>query len=285
MTANRYEVMPHQRRFKWMVLLMVFWMFGGCTTLDPIVRKPTATFAGIQLTDADLLQARALLNFNIANPNIINIRASRITYDLKINGRNFVAGELDQGITLAGGSTSTLRIPVSIQYLDLFDSVAQLWQATSADYAFFGGFSVGPVRIPLQAHGSFELPKMPKMSLEAIRIENFSLGGAKLNCRLKVDNPNSFDLNFKRLEYDLNLGGTSIAHASTLLKNPIESRRTSVVNFGVGVSFAQLGRSVYQLLHQNEGDFHLNGAVVVDGPQGKEQMIPFDLNGVVPLER
>jgi LEA14-like dessication related protein len=269
----------------WMVLLTAVWMISGCTTLDPIIRKPTATFAGIQITDADLLQARAVLNFNITNPNIINIRAGRITYDLKINGRNVVAGELDQGITLIGGSTSPLSIPVSIRYLDIFESLTQLWQAKSADYALFGGFSVGPLRIPLQARGSFDLPKMLKISLETIRIEDFSLGGAKLNCRLKLNNPNTFDLHLKRLEYDLKLGDTSIADASALVQNPIGSRGTSVVNIGVGVPFAQLGHSAYQLLNQNEGDFHLTGGMVIGGPEGREQIVPFDVNGVVPFER
>ena len=285
MTRSRVRAYPPQRRLILMILLAAAMAFNGCVTLDSIIQKPTATFAGIQFTEADLLQAKAVLNFNVTNPNVLNIRASRISYDLKINGRDVVAGELDHGITLVGGSTSILSIPFSIQYLDFFESLSQLWKAKGADYALFGGFSVGPFRVPLQAHGNFELPKMPKISMEAIQIEDFSLDGARLNCRLKMDNPNAFDLLFKRLEYNLNIGGISFAHASALVHSPIKSRRSSMVNFGVDVSFAQLGQSVYQLLNQSEGDFSLSGGMVIDSPSGKEQRVPFRVNGKVPFER
>ncbi len=285
MTGGRAIANPLQRLLPIVVPLVAIWVISGCATLDRIIKKPTADFAGFQFTNASLLQAQAVLNFNVTNPNPINIRASRITYDLKINGRNFMAGELDQGVTLIGGSTSTLSIPVSIRYLDFFESLTQLWQAEDVDYALFGGFSVGPVRIPLKAHGSFDLPKMPKMSLESIQIEDFSLDGAKLNCRLKLTNPNAFDLLFKRLEYHLNLGGTSIAHASAMIQDPIASRHTSVLNFGADVSFAQLGQSLYQLLNKDKGDFLLTGSMVMNSPTGKEQIVPFEIDGRVPFKR
>lgn len=258
---------------------------NSCATLDQIIQKPTATFSHMTVTNADLMQANMVFNINVSNPNPINIRASRITYDLKLNGRNFVAGELDQGMTLAGGSTSKLSIPVTLQYLDFFESLTQMWQAKGADYALTGGFSVGPFRIPYQARGNFDLPKMPKFSMETIQIENFSLAGARLNCRLKMDNPNAFDLLFKSLQYDLNLGGISFAQASALAKGAIAGKSNTVVNLALDVSFAQLGMSAYQLLTGDNGDFTLDGGMVLDAPAGGEHVVPFKLAGKVPFSR
>lgn len=257
----------------------------GCATLDHIIQKPTATLSHMTVTNADLLQAKVVFNFNVVNPNPINIRASRITYDLKLNGRNFVAGELDQGMTLAGGSTSQLSIPVTLQYLDFFESLTLMWKNKGADYALTGGFSVGPFRIPYQARGNFDLPKMPEFSLETIRVENFSPTGARLNCRLKLDNPNAFDLLFKRLEYDLNLGGTAFARASALAKDPIAGKSHSVVDFALDVSFAQLGMSAYHLLTGDKSDFTLDGGMVLESPTGGEHIVPFNLAGQVPFSR
>lgn len=259
--------------------------FYSCATLDQMIQKPTAKFAGMNLQNADLLQSTAVFNFNVNNPNPINIRAGRVTYDLKLNGRNFVAGELDQGITLAAGSTSKLSVPVTMQYLDFYQSITQLWRAKGADYALTGGFNVGPFTIPFQAHGKFDLPKMPKFSLEAIQVDRFSLFGARLNCRLKMDNPNAFNLLFKRLDYDLKLGGTSFAKASALPQAPIEKNSNSVVNFGFDVSFAQLGRSAYQLLQGANADYKLDGGMIFDAPTGGERKIPFHLTGRVPFTR
>lgn len=258
---------------------------NSCATLDQIIQKPTVAFSGMNLVDADLLQSTAVFNFNVNNPNRIHIRASRVTYDLKLNGRNFVAGGLDRGITLAAGSTSNLSIPVTMQYLDFFQSVTQLWTAKGADYALTGGFNVGPFTIPFRAHGRFDLPKMPGISLEAINIDRFSLFGARLNCRLKMDNPNAFNLLFKRLDYNLKLGSTSFAKASAFPQGPILKNSNSAVNFSFDVSFAQLGRSAYQLLQGSNADYKLDGGMVYDTPSGGERTIPFSLTGRVPFKR
>jgi LEA14-like dessication related protein len=260
-------------------------VLNGCATLDQLIQKPTATFAGMNLTDADLVKSTAVFNFQVKNPNPITIRASRITYDLKLNGRNFVAGELDQGMALAAGSTSNLRVPVTTQYLDFFESLTQLWQTKGADYALTGGFSVGPFTVPFRAHGNFDLPKMPKVSLESVKIEKLSPIGARLNCRLKMDNPNAFDFLFKRLDYNLKLGGTSFARASALAQGAIAGNSASSMNFGFDVSFAKLGLSAYQLLQGANTDYQLDGAMVFDSSGRKESKVPVNLTGRVPFLR
>ena len=258
---------------------------NGCATLDNLIQKPTATFAGMHLTDAGLLDSTAVFSFNVDNPNPISIHANRIVYDLKLNGRHFIAGELNQGLSLAAKGTSSLNIPVTMKYLEFFQSAAQLWQTKGADYALTGGFDVGPFTIPFRAHGRFDLPQMPKMSLQAINIEKVSLSGARLNCRLKVDNPNAFNLLFKRLDYSLKLGQTPFAQASALPQGPIRKNSASVVNLGFNVSFAQLGMSAYQLLQGSTADYRLNGGMIFESPTGGEQKIPIDLHGRVPFTR
>ncbi len=264
-------------------ILIAVAIFSSCATLNQIVQKPIVSFNSMNITNADLVQSTAVFNFDVKNPNPIGIRANRITYDLKLNGRDFVNGQLDQGITLAAGSTSSLQVPVTLPYLDFFESLTQLWRTKSADYALTGGFAVGPFTIPFQAHGTFDLPKMPKISLEAIEIQKLSLLGAKLNCRLHMDNPNSFDLLFKRMDYNLNLGGTAFAQASALPQSAIGKNSSSVINFAFDVSFAQLGHTAYQLLQGAKTDFTLDGGLVFDEPQRGERKVPFNLSGKVPF--
>ncbi len=260
-------------------------VLNSCATLEQMIKKPTATFSGMHLTNADLVQSTAVFNFNINNPNPINIRAGRITYDLKLNGRQFVNGRLEQGVTLAAGSTSVLQVPVTMAYLDFFESAAQLWRTKRADYALTGGFSVGPFVIPFQAHGTFDLPKMPKISLEAIQVQRLSLSGATLNARIKMDNPNAFDLLFKRLDYTLNLNGTSFGRASARPQGPVGKKSNSVVDFAFDVSFAQLGHSAYQLLQGAKADYTLDGGLIFDQPDHGERKVPFNLSGRVPFLR
>jgi LEA14-like dessication related protein len=266
-------------------LVAVVALLSGCATLNQIIQKPTATFKSVKISHADLVQSTAVFDFDVNNPNPIGISASHITYDLKLNGRDFVNGRLDRGITLAAGRTNTLQIPITMPYLDIFDSAAQLWRTKKADYALSGGFDVGPFTIPFQAQGRFDLPKLPVIKLEAIQIQKFSLLGATLNCRLQMDNPNAFDFLFKRLDYSLTLAGKSFIQASALPRGPIGKHSHAPVNLTFDVSFAQLGRSAYQLLKGANADYTLVGGLIVDRPNGGEYKIPLNLSGKVPLER
>ncbi len=257
----------------------------GCATLDEMIQKPKATFKNMRLTDASLLQSTAVFDFDVSNPNPIGIHARSISYDLKLNGNHFVKGELDQGISLDAGGTSRMSIPVTMRYLDFYQTLTRLWQNESAEYDLNGGFSVGPFTIPFQAKGRFNLPRMPKIDVEAIEIKKLSFTGAALNCRLKLYNPNTFNLLFKKLNYDLKLGGTSFATASAQPKGPIAQKGQSVVNLGFNVSFSQLGHSAFRLLQGAKADYSLDGTLVFDDPAGGGRQAPFKLNGRVPLVR
>ncbi len=260
-------------------------VLAGCTALERMIQKPTATFSGMQITDADLFKSTALFSFNIDNPNPINLRTGRITYDLKLNGKDFVSGQLDKGANLAAGGTSTLQFPVTMAYLDFFHSMSQLWSARKADYALTGGFTVGPFVIPFQAHGVFELPKTPKLSVESIKINNLSLAGATLQCRVQMDNPNAFDLLFKKMDYNLSLGGASLGRASAVPPGPIGKNSKSTIPLSLDLSFAQLGRSVYQLLQGTRADYKLDGGLIFDRPGSGESKVPFNLSGRTTLVR
>jgi LEA14-like dessication related protein len=258
-------------------------ILSGCASLEHMIQKPTATFSHMQIASADLFESTAVFSFNIHNPNPISIRAGHITYDLKLNGRDFVKGQLDQGATLAAGGTSMLQIPITMAYLDFFDSMAQLWSTRSSDYALTGGFTVGPLVIPFQAHGVLDLPKMPRISLESIEVRKLSLSGATLNCQVQMSNPNTFDLLFKKLDYALRLGGASLGQASALPAGPIGKNGKSTIALALDLSFAQMGRSVFQMLQGTKADYRLDGGLIFDRPAKGEEKVPFSLSGKSPL--
>lgn len=267
------------------MVLFVAIVLVGCAAMDQLVQKPNASFSGMRIGQADLVKGTAIFHFNVSNPNPISIRTGRITYNLKLDQRHVVSGALDQGMTLAAQGTSRLNVPITLQYLDFFDSLSELWKAKGADYALTGGFAVGPFTIPFQAHGRFDLPKMPKISLENVKIAKLTLSGARLNCRLKMDNSNAFQLALKRLDYHLVLGNRSFARASALPDGPIAANGTTTLDFGFDISFAQLGQSAYQLLLGANADYRMDGAMVFEAADGKVDTIPIKAAGRVPFLR
>ena len=258
-------------------------ILAGCATLEQMIQKPSATFSGMQIAEADLFKSRVVFSFDIHNPNPINLRAGRITYDLYLNGRDFVKGQLDQGLALPASGTSKLQIPLTMAYLDFFDSMAQLWSARRADYTLTGGITVGPLVIPFRAQGVFDLPEMPKLSLKTIEVRKLSLAGATLRCMVQMTNTNAFDLLFKKLDYTLQLGGASLGRASALSPGPIGKNGKSTLALSLDVSFAQLGRSLFQLLQGAKADYKLDGGLIFNRQDNTESKVPFSLSGRAPL--
>ena len=127
------------------------------------------------------MESTLIFNFKANTPNPINIRASRITYDLKLNGQNFLRGQLDQGLSLPACSMARLRIPMEINYLDFFKTISRMMQARTAAYDLLGRFEVGPLTIPFNATGTLDLPQLAKFSLERINIRKLSWSGANLD--------------------------------------------------------------------------------------------------------
>jgi LEA14-like dessication related protein len=100
-----------------------------------------------------------------------------------------------------------------------------------------------------------------------------------------MTNPNDFDLQFKRLDYLLKLDGNTFAQTSALSQNPVQSNGQKLMNLGINVSFAQLGRSAYGLLNGNRAQYAMEGEMVFDAPDGGERKVPFSLTGLVPFHR
>jgi hypothetical protein len=51
-----------------------------------------------------------------------------------------------------------MEIPITINYLDLFDSLTRFLESDALNYHLTGSAAVGLLRIPYQASGKLELP-------------------------------------------------------------------------------------------------------------------------------
>lgn len=274
-----------RRRIALVMFALILGLFGGCATLNQLVQKPTVTFHSLDLEDASLLESTLRFNFKVNNPNPIGLRTGRLNYDLKINDSPFTSGHLDQGVSLPSEGTGTLSVPITVAYLDFLDSIVSLVQNRTATYDLKGTMAVGPFDIPFQTQGKFDLPRMPKISLDAVNIEKLSFTGASLNCRLRMDNPNAFNILFKQLDYTLKLGQTRVAKTSAATEGVLGQKGASTMNLALDLSFADIGRAGYQLLMGNSSTYQIEGQMLMDSSTLGSRAVPFSASGKVPFSR
>jgi len=88
--------------------------------------------------------------------------------------------------------------------------------------------------------------QQPKVQLVEFSVTKVSLTALELLVGLRVDNPNSFDINFDKLRYKLSASGSQIASGTLQQHITVPSGRQTVVRLPLTID----GGSVVTLLHE-----------------------------------
>lgn len=257
----------------------------GCATLQNLVQKPEIAFKGMHVKNMSLFEGDVVFKFEVSNPNPVGARLTNIDYNLKLNEEDFIKGNLDQGLSLKAGGSSIVELPVTINYFDLFETVAEVIETGEVAYNLTGSMGVGPFDIPYQTRGSFPIPKLPKVSLKDLRISDISLTGATMKLSLDMRNDNPFTVALSGLKYGLKLGGKEIAKGAVKEIPHIGEKSSSVLEIPLKLSFFKLGRSMYNLLTETSSDYELTGEMKVAVPEKGEKSFTFQKAGKVPFHK
>ena len=260
-------------------------MTGGCAYLQELVDPPTVTFESMRFENTDLFQATPVFKFNVDNPNPMGLPVNKIAYNLKINNRKFINGSSDAYIRIKAASAGSVELPVTINYLDLFESAVDFIQSKSVDYTLSGNIDVGPFAIPYETTGAFDMPQLPKLTLNGINVSKMNLTGASLVVDIGIENDNPFAVNLNGLEYGIRLGGNQVATGVTESVPPIAEQGSSTLKIPLNLNFLELGRSAASLLSGSSTGYDFSGAMQFDVPKMGIKKFPFQKSGQVQFRR
>jgi LEA14-like dessication related protein len=266
------------------VLLTIALFIGSCATLEQLIQKPQITFDRLDFREMSLLEGTFMFRFNIANPNPVGVRLDDILYDFDINGSRFLSSRLDQGLNLVASGTAPLEIPLTINYLDAFNSLSAFIRSDALDYRLNGSAAVGPVRLPFSKSGSIDVPKIPDITVKSISIDRLSVTGASLKLALGMKNSNAFAVTMDGLEYAAWMGDVELAKGVAGNVRPLAANGQSTMDLDVDLNFLQLGRGVQALLSGSSAPCRLTGNMLVNTLSGV-QKIPFQFDGKVPITK
>jgi LEA14-like dessication related protein len=270
---------------KKMVWVIVLLLAGGCATLQGIVRKPEVRFAGVSLDHMSLFEATPVFNFKMTNPNPVRIAVERVSYSMKINDRKFVNGVVNKGSRIGSNDSEIVSVPVTIDYLDLFETLTELNRSELIRYELSGDFDVGPFRIPFGHEGSLMAPRLPKISLENVLVSDISLTRADVRLVLGIENNNPFAVKLNGLEYGIKLGGETFARGEMEAVPAVDENGVATVSIPLTINLFKLGRSVYALLKEASSGYELTGEMRFEIPELGEKRVPFSRRGNVPVSK
>jgi len=259
--------------------------FNSCATLQKLVQEPTVDFNSMSLRDLSLLEGTVVFNFNVSNPNPIGITLNKLSYDLKIDDSEFVNGVLDKGINLKANGSTSVALPITINYLEFLESVTEFVKKDNVAYDLSGVFEFFGFDIPYHNSGDIQIPDLPDISIENVCIKNISLTGASVVFRLGVDNENAFPVNISGLDYGIKLAGIQFADGKSNTPAKIGEKGKTTLEIPVNVNFLQMGLSAYNLLTKSSSEYKLTGNIKIEVPETGEKSFPFSKTGDVTFSK
>lgn len=263
---------------------------GGCSLFQQLsgsVQTPEVTYKSMQFNSLSFDAITLDFNFEVDNPNRIDLRAMGYTYGFSVDGNQFLSGSSDRGIELSARSASTVTVPISLSFRELYNSASAVARQDSVAYGISSVFEfdipvLGRREVPASASGYLPIPKLPRLGLDNISVGSVSFSGAEIIVRLSFENPNAFGMSFSDVRYDLNVDGSRWVSSTIREQITVAANSTRTVDIPVRLDITQLGMSVYRMLSGSQAfNYEVDGSGMVDLdlPYFESSRLPFNLSG------
>ena len=278
-------------------LILISTLLSSCSLLGGIigesVKKPEVDFVDAKLSKLSFDAADLLFDLRIRNPNSLGLKMAGFDYDLLINGNSFLRGKQERQLEIEARGESTVQIPLTLSYLDLYQAFQSLRDQDNSTYQINCGLSfdvpvLGVVNIPVSKSGELPLLKLPKVRLDTLKVARLSLVGAELVLSVRLDNPNAFSMLLDHLQYQLDINGRSWLSGDSRDSVQVTEKGESIINIPVSINFLEIGSSAYQLLsggkdlnYQFGGEIDFGSSV----PLLERISLPFDHSGQIKATR
>lgn len=271
-------------------------ILSNCSQLNQVkqmskAKKPTASITNVQFKNASFTGIDLAFVVKLENPNPIAVSLSSLDFNFKVNGHSFVKGLQEKKLTLAKNGSSTIEIPISLNFNELYNTVKSVKNSDESTFFMAFGFAfavpiLGETRIPVEKSGVLPTIKLPSVSVKGLKLEKIGFTRAEMELKLEFENPNSFDINLNKFNYDFEVSGKSWAKGALTSISKATSKSRSEITIPVKLDFSQVGMTVYGMLTGNDkieynfkSDFNLDTSL----PYLKSVDFPFDSKGFLDI--
>ena len=136
---------------------MIAGAVSACSGLHKDLIEPKVNLQNVQVTDPTFSEATLVFHFQVENPNTVPLEVDKVNYNLKLNGKAFTSGVLDQGLKVDSKSSAVIPLPVRVKYADLASSITTLLSQGSTPYELDGSVKVGWFSVPFKKDGEVKL--------------------------------------------------------------------------------------------------------------------------------
>ena len=214
--AKKGKKTIYKRAAAAVIVLLAMLGLTTCETLRAAVQEPAVSFNSARLAKITFTGTELLCKVEVKNPNAISIPFPEVGWEFFINDHSFVKGTIrnDQQ-RINARSTTLVDVPVSFEYLEVFNTFVSLKDSDQADYKIALSLKfpipvIGDKTWNFEHKGVFPILKLPTISFKGITAKNMSLASIDFDVIWEVENPNIFAMNIKDLSSNFSVNGSSL---------------------------------------------------------------------------
>ncbi|MBD3385777.1 hypothetical protein GF407_12730 [candidate division KSB1 bacterium] len=271
------------------VIVTILLLLLSCAQMDQFLQRPAVKVESVSVRDLGFSDITLAFNLLIHNPNSFGVSLNRFDYLFKIEGKTFLSGVEDKGIQVAAGENSTIEIPVTVIYRDLYDLYSNLKNRDSLSYDFSGSIQPGGLlqtfEIPFHGSGSLPNVRIPKISLGSLSVASIGMSGIQLALAMNVSNPNVFGFEIGKFSYEIDLAGNKFASGFTENLVFLPAKKSETIRLPVSLDFTDVASSIRSLLISDRQTLvGLSGSADLKTPMGLLHL-PFAVEESVSIKR
>lgn len=273
------------------LFLSFFWIFVGFTIPSSLTKDLKISLEEKQIQDLSISGLSLVFYIKITNTSRSIYYFSGYDYRFVVNQKEYIRVDtpMSNGIRIDPSSDTLLSFPLKITYSLLFQEVEGIEKEDKATCYLAGAmrFSDGRKekgKLPFSFSGEFPLFKNPEIECLSLDVNDLTIGGADLSFEVRFKNRNGFELFVDSIKYALQLGEKPIGEGKISGDKNIKSRTDKVFSLPLLLNFFEVGKDVYNILHQPSALCRFSGELKVRTVWGTLN-IPFDKRERVSISR
>ncbi len=271
-------------------LVAVNLMPAGCESVQSLMGdKPTARVAGVRFGDLNLDGLTLLFDVEASNPYAVDVPLVDIAYGLASGGTAFLSGDAKLDGVIPANGKRTLQLPAKVNFAQLLSAVKNVRPGDVVPYAADVALGIdvpglGRQSLPLKREGQLPVPAVPQIKVARVKLDKLDMTEAAATIHLEVVNTNKFNLDLNALDYELALGGTTVANSRLLSKSSFKPGGSAAIDVPVSFSPLAAGMAVVEALRGKSAGYSIKGVMDAGTPFGPIK-IPYATSGTTPLAR
>lgn len=252
-----------------MLLLLV-----GCEELQQAT--PDVRFDTLRIDDIDFDQVDSEFVFQVDNPNPVEVSLASFSYDLELETVSLLSGEEPEGLRLPALDSAEVRLPATLVWRDVYDSIQATRGEDEVDFGLAGRFGFmtpwGELALPYQTDGRFPALRTPRFRLGKLRVAEVDVlaGKADVALELGIDNDHGSTLTFSELDYAVSFAGREVADGLVPSLASVDGATERVVEVPLTIDLIQAGTAIVSVLTRGDRlDAGIDATVDVDTPFGQ----------------